>query len=278
MIEQIDKMSASDVEQRNSESIACLPIDRVFTITGSGTVVTGTLISGKINVGDELEIFPVNKTSKIRSVQVHNKPADIAYAGQRVALNLAGIAKDEIYRGCVVAQKDNIHPTDTIDVRLNILNSNERPIKNGSRLHFFSGTTEELCRLILLDNEEINGGESALAQLRFKNKIAIKRGDRFVVRFYSPLETIGGGIVVEANAKKIKRFDKSEIDKLLKIEGGSIEDNILSYIDDEKEPHLDCESLAKMCASSIDEVSEIIDKFEEDGLITIYNLQNSKTV
>lgn len=278
LISEIEKLTETNVEERDSNSIACLPIDRVFTIKGSGTVVTGTLISGQIKQGDELEIFPVNKKSKIRSVQVHNSSTDTAFAGQRVALNLAGIEKNEIYRGCVVAEVDSIIPTDIIDVRLSVLKSSKRVIENGSRVHFFSGTSEVLARVFLLDKEKLLAGEDCLAQLRLDKKIAVKRNDRFVVRFYSPLETIGGGQIIEANAKKVKRFDSATLDKLAKIESGSIEDNILSYIDSEIQPILNVSNLAKLCANSEEEVLAILNKYVEDGQVTIYKLQNEQVV
>lgn len=255
-----------------------MPIDRVFTIKGSGTVVTGTLISGQIKQGEELEIFPIGKKSKIRSVQVHNASTDTAYAGQRVALNLAGIEKNEIYRGCVVAEKSSIIPTDIIDVRLSVLKSSKRIIENGSRVHFFSGTSEVLARVFLLDSENLEAGQDGLAQLRLEKKIAIKRGDRFVVRFYSPLETIGGGKVIEANAKKVKRFDTATIDKLEKIESGSIEDNILSYIEAQLQPVLSVEELARLSANNVDEIEKMVDAFSEQNLVCVYKLNNQKIV
>lgn len=278
LISEIECLCDKNVDERDKNSIACLPIDRVFTIKGSGTVVTGTLISGTIKQGEELEIFPENKVTKIRSVQVHSSSTDIAYAGQRTALNLAGIEKDEIYRGCVVAEKNSIIPTDIIDVRLSVLKSSKRIIENGSRVHFFSGTSEVLARVFLLDNETLEAGQDGLAQLRLEKKIAIKRGDRFVVRFYSPLETIGGGHVIEANAKKVKRFDSATLDKLKKIESGSIEDNILAYIDAEAQPTLNVKKLAKLCARSEEEVLSIIEKFVEKSQVSLYKLQNEQVV
>lgn len=278
LISEIEDLALTNVEERDKNSIACLPIDRVFTIKGSGTVITGTLISGTIKQGDELEVFPENLTTKIRSVQVHSSATDTAYAGQRTALNLSGIEKNEIYRGCVVAEKNSIIPTDIIDVRLSVLKSSKRIIENGSRVHFFSGTSEVLARVFLLDAEKLEAGQDGLAQLRLEKKIAIKREDRFVVRFYSPLETIGGGHVIEANAKKVKRFDSVTLDKLAKIESGSIEDNILAYIDAEVQPTLNVKKLAKLTARSEEEVLSILNNFVKDGQVSIYKLQNEQVV
>lgn len=278
LISEIEKLTSNDLESRDINSIACLPIDRVFTIKGSGTVVTGTLISGQIKQGEELEIFPVGKKSKIRSVQVHNSSTDIAYAGQRVALNLAGIEKNEIYRGCVVAQTNSIIPTDIIDVRLSVLKSSKRSIENGSRVHFFSGTSEVLAKVFLLDAEKLNAGEDGLAQLRLDKKIAIRRGDKFVVRFYSPLETIGGGQVIEANTKKVKRFDEAVLNNLANLESGSIEDNILSYIEAQPQPVLSVEELAKLSANNVDEIKKMVDAFSEQNLVCVYKLNNQKIV
>lgn len=277
LINQIENTSAG-LSCRNCEGLTRLPIDRIFSIKGSGTIITGTLVAGSINIDDELEIFPINKKVKIRSIQIHNQTSNKALAGQRVALNLKGIDKEDIYRGCVVANIDSIHPTDNIIVRINILPSYKRTIKNGSRLHFFSGTSKELCKLILLDSNTLNSGQTALAQLRFDKKIAIKRGDKFIVRFYSPLETIGGGTVIEANAKIIKRFDKTEIDKLLKIESGSIDDNILTYIDEVKEPTLSYFELAKKSATNKEEIVKIIEKLKSKNKVSIYTPQSDEII
>ena len=211
LVSLIERMAEEEVAPKDTDTIPRLPIDRVFSISGFGTIVTGTLISGRIRKEDQLEIYPVNKTCKIRSIQVHGRDAEECFAGQRVAINLSNIKKSEIRRGCVLAPVNSMKNTMMLDVRLRVLPSSNRVIDNRTRLHLFTGTSEVLCRAVLLDKEEIGPGESGLAQLRLEEEIAVRRGDRFIVRFYSPMETIGGGVVIEANPAKKKRFDERAI-------------------------------------------------------------------
>ena len=199
LTELIQKMTKGEVQERDTETIPRLPVDRVFSLSGFGTIITGTLISGKIRREDLLEIYPIGKECRIRSIQVHGKDEECCYAGQRVALNLSNVRKSEISRGCVLAPPDSMKNTRLLDVRLDMLPSSLRVIGNQTRLHLFSGTSEILCRANLLNAESLGPGESCYAQLRLEEEGAFSRGDRFVVRFYSPMETIGGGVVLEAN-------------------------------------------------------------------------------
>ena len=143
LINEIDKICDTETEFKNSNGPAYLPIDRVFSITGSGTIVTGTLISGSISKDENLEILPLKKDIKVRSIQVHNNSCETSFAGQRTAINIYGIDKDEIYRGCVIASKNSIDVCDMFDVKLNVLNSSKRIIKNGMHVHFFTSTTRK---------------------------------------------------------------------------------------------------------------------------------------
>ena len=190
---EISNLAEKGVKERELNTIPRLPIDRAFSITGFGTVITGTLISGILKKGDEVEIYPVNKLCKIRNIQVHSSDAEKAYAGQRTAINLTNIKKTDIYRGCVIAPVNSMKNTMMLDVKLNMLKSTRRSVINRSRLHLYTGTSEILCRVVLLDRDELSAGESCYAQLRLEEEIAVRRGDKFIVRFYSPLETVGGG-------------------------------------------------------------------------------------
>ena len=169
-----------------------IPIDRIFSVEGFGTVITGTLIEGKMKVGDPVTIYPSRIESRIRNLQVHSHDVEEAYAGQRVAVNLAGLKKSDLNKGDVVAVPDSMHTTMMIDIKLTILKDCEREILNATRLHLYHGARDVLCKVVLLDRDSISAGESCYAQLRLEEEIAVKTGDRFVLRFYSPLETIGG--------------------------------------------------------------------------------------
>ncbi len=214
LIDTIQRMTENEVTEKDIHTIPRLPIDRAFTISGFGTIITGTLLAGTIRKEDTLCMYPIGKECKIRSIQVHGENVDVCYAGQRVAINLSNIKKSEIKRGCVLAPPKNMKNTDLLDVRLNVLPSSMRILANNARLHLFTGTSEVLCRAVLLDKEEIGPGESGFVQLRLEEEIAVRRGDRFVVRFYSPMETIGGGVILEPNPKWKKRFQPDVIEEL----------------------------------------------------------------
>ena len=198
-----------------------LPIDRVFTIAGFGTVVTGTLLEGSIKVGDEVVVYPNKALTKVRNVQVHNEPVSIAYAGQRTAINLAGLKKEDISRGDVLACIDSMKTVMMLDVKIKMFDSAQWEIINGSRVHFYCEATEALCKVVLLDKNTLASGEVGYAQLRFEEPVAFKRKDRFIIRFYSPVMTIGGGIVLDANPIKHKRFKQEIINELCLEENGT---------------------------------------------------------
>ena len=216
LVKEIEHQTRDEVVQKDIHTIPRLPIDRVFTLSGFGTIITGTLVSGTITKEDTLQMYPVGKECKIRSIQVHGEDKKECYAGQRVAINLSNVKKKEIKRGCVLAPPNSMKNTDLLDVKLKVLEDSMRILTNHERLHLYTGTSEILCRAVLLDKEQIGPGEEGLVQLRLEEEIAVKRGDRFVVRFYSPMETIGGGIVLEPNPVRKKRFDAQAIEELKK--------------------------------------------------------------
>ena len=201
-----------------------LPVDRVFSVDGFGTVVTGTLIEGAINEGDLAELVPSGIQTRIRNLQVHGKKVDTAYAGQRVAINLANLKKSDIQRGDAVVKPGSVRISRMLDVRLQNLKDSGRIIKHDSQVHLFHGAAELLAKVVLFGQEELRPGESCFAQLRLTEPIASKNGDRFVVRFFSPLETIGGGVILDDQPRRHKRSDPS-IGKVLQIkESGSRDD------------------------------------------------------
>ena len=265
--ELIMHMVKDDVKEKDVNSIPRLPVDRVFSMPGFGTVVTGTLLSGSISKNDTLEVFPIGKECKIRNIQVHETNQDKCEAGQRVALNISNIHKDELHRGCVIAPVGSMENSRLMDVKLTVLKDSNRNIKNRDRLHLFTGTSEILCRAILLDKDELTPGETGLAQLLLEEELATKRGDRFIVRFYSPLETIGGGIVLEPNPRKKKRFNEDAIEELLKKESGSLADVCELNIRAETEDLITLKDLAKNMSHSAEELRPYLDELIADGII-----------
>jgi selenocysteine-specific elongation factor len=201
-----------------------LPIDRVFSVEGFGTVVTGTLIEGAIHEGEAAQLVPSGAETRIRNLQVHGKNVDTAYAGQRVAINLAGLKKTDIRRGDAVAKPGSVRISRMLDVRLQNLKDSDRIIKNDSQVHLFHGSAELLAKVVLFGREELKPGESGYAQLRLTEPIASKNGDRFVIRFFSPMETIGGGVILDDQPRRHKRSDPN-IQRILQLkESGSRED------------------------------------------------------
>ena len=265
--ELIWKLVKDDVQEKDVNSIPRLPVDRVFSMPGFGTVVTGTLLSGSISKNDTLEVFPLGKECKIRNIQVHETNQDRCEAGQRVALNISNIHKDELHRGSVIAPVGSMENSRLMDVKLTVLKDSKRNIKNRDRLHLFTGTSEILCRAILLDKDELMPGETGLAELLLEEELATKRGDRFIVRFYSPLETIGGGMVLEPNPRKKKRFNEDAIEELLKKESGSLADVCELNIRAETEDLITLKELAKNMSHSAEELLPYLEELIKSGIV-----------
>ncbi|MDR2182984.1 MAG: selenocysteine-specific translation elongation factor [Clostridiales bacterium] len=182
-----------------------LPIDRAFTMGGFGTVVTGTLIEGSLALGQDVALYPSGLAAKARRIHVHGDEVERAAAGQRVAVNLAGLKVSDISKGDLVAQPDSLENSRLLDVVIQIDADCSREIRHNSRLHLYHGTADMLCSLTLFDRDVISPGGRAYAQLRLAQPLAAKTGDRFVLRFYSPMETVGGGIILDAVAVRAKR-------------------------------------------------------------------------
>ena len=278
LIEVIERLTAEEVVEKDVNTIPRLPIDRVFSLSGFGTIITGTLLAGTISKEDNLQVYPIGKECKIRNIQVHGQDVEKCYAGQRVAINLSNVKKSELRRGCVLAPPNNMKNTMLLDVKLNVLPSSMRVLTNHTRLHLFTGTSEILCRAVLLDKEEIGPGESGFVQLRLEEEIALRRGDKFVVRFYSPMETIGGGIVLEPNPKKKKRFDKDAIEELQRKESGSSEDVIELHVKSHEETMITVTELAKLTALSMEEVTEDVQSLAQQGIVKVFRMKKDTYV
>ena len=191
-------VAAAEVRPRDSLALARLPIDRVFTMKGFGTVVTGTLMAGSIRRDDELEVFPTGQRVRVRGVQVYGQTAEAAIAGQRTALNLAGASTEDLSRGMTLAPPGTFEATRRADVRLRLLPSAPRPLKNRARVHFHSHTLEMVVDVTLLGTKEIAPGEDGFARLKLPDSVLLLPGDRFIIRQFSPVVTIGGGVVLDA--------------------------------------------------------------------------------
>ncbi|WP_195415191.1 selenocysteine-specific translation elongation factor [Enterocloster citroniae] len=201
-----------------------LPVDRVFTTEGFGTVITGTLQEGMVQAGAEVMVYPRERPIKIRGIQSHGRKEDAAIAGQRTALNLLNVKKEDLKRGDVLAYPGSLIPSALVDVKLSIFQTSDRELKSGDRIHLNYGSAQTIAKAVLMDQDRIARGESAYAQLRFDEPVVLKRNDRFIIRFLSPVETFGGGIVLDASPCKHRRGDPQVMESLgIKEKGTDLE-------------------------------------------------------
>lgn len=272
LINKIDKMT-DEIEDKNLDTPARLNIDRVFSIKGFGTVVTGTLIEGKISIDDDLVIYPKELKTKIRSIQVHGEGVETAYAGQRTAINISNVKVEEINRGDVLASPHSLEEAMMLDVRLSVVKHTDAGLKHWDRLRLYHGTREILCRAVPLEVEEIMPGESGLVQLRLEESIVAKKGDKFVVRRYSPMETIGGGIVIDTNPRKHKRFDTNIIEALKIKEKGELSDILEAYLKNNSRNYPNIKEIMSYSGESEDNINKSLEKLiGQDKVICINNM------
>ncbi len=212
-VDTLEELSAA-VPERSVTNLFRLPVDRVFTMKGFGTVITGSLVSGRVKVGDTITIYPSMITSKVRGIQVHNESVEEAGPGMRTAINFQGLEKASVNRGEVISTPRSLKPSYMVDVSLHFLNSNHKPAKNRTKVRFHTGTSEVFGYLVLLDREDLKPGEDIVAQLRLDTPVSLVRDDRFVIRSYSPVRTIGGGKVLNPVPPKHKQFQPKVVEGL----------------------------------------------------------------
>ncbi len=203
---------ARKAEARDEQAVARLPIDRVFTIKGFGTIVTGTLVAGRIGIGDELELLPSpQRRARARGIQVHGHSTIEARAGERTAINLQGIELEEAARGQVLAPAGRLIAASMLDVKLQLLKSAPRPLRTRSRVHLHVGTAEVLARVVLLGQTEVAPGGACFAQLRLESPVLTLPNDHFIIRGYSPAMTIGGGVIVDSMPRKHRLREGAQV-------------------------------------------------------------------
>jgi len=216
--------TADEVEEGADVGLFRLPVDRVFTIKGFGTVVTGTLVSGKVGTGEEVEISPVGLRARVRGIQVHNRSVETAEAGQRTAINLQGIDREMVERGYVLTGPGSLTASQRLDCVYRHLSGAGRKLKNRTLVRFHTGTSEVMARMILLDRDELEPGEECCSQLVLEAPLTAVAGDRFVVRSYSPVTTIGGGVIVDPLPAKHKRSSAGVLREFQRLAGGEDEE------------------------------------------------------
>jgi len=260
----IEELSVQ-VEEKPTVGQARLPIDRIFTMTGFGTVATGTLWSGKIRINDVLQVLPQDISVRVRTLHVHNHKVEEALAGQRVAVNLQGVDISEISRGSTLASPGFLKPTHRVSAKLNLLSSG-RPVKNWTRIRFHLGTDECLGRLVLLEHDELQPGENGYVQIVMEEPVVCAKNDRFVIRFYSPVTTIGGGVIIDPNPPRQKRFNEAVLEEIAIKEEGDLEEVLLQEMNKRPDRILSVQELAEFTNAQQDEIRDILEDLSRSGL------------
>ena len=227
---------ATETDPRRVDGVLRLPIDRVFTIRGFGTVVTGTIWNGTLGIGDEVTILPKDLRSRVRRLQVHNETVERAFAAQRTAVNLPGIETEQIERGDILSAPHTLQASTSMEATLSLLPDAPKPLRNRARVRFHLGTVEILARLILLDCEEVRPGTDAYVHLRLEQPTAAQLHDRYVLRSYSPMTTIGGGIILDPCAPPKRRRRPEVVAHLKILEHGSARDRLLALLENSATP------------------------------------------
>ncbi len=259
--------AAAAVAGRDTSRYFRLPIDRAFAVKGFGTVVTGTLVSGQVKVGEELELFPSGRRVRVRGVQSAGHAVEQATAGQRTALNLAGVELDEVQRGMVLASPGRFHATRQFDARIQLLPS-AHALKNRAQVHFHQGTAETVGEVVLLEGAPIAPGKSGFAQLRLREPVLVLAGDRFILRRFSPVTTIGGGVVIDSLAPRHRRRDGSVTSLLETLETGSHTDALAALAEAEPRGLALEEAVARMAWPEA-EVRSVAESLEKAGRLKI---------
>jgi selenocysteine-specific elongation factor len=258
---------ALSVSPKTSGGLFRLPVDRVFTLKGFGTVITGTAISGRVSVEDQIEILPSNIRTKVRGLHSHGKAIDTAFAGQRVAINLQGVEKEDLRRGDVAVVPGRFLPTKIIDAFLELLGG-VPPLKSKSLVHFYSGTSETVARVILYESDELKAGESCYCQLRLKDPVVARAGDRYIIRRFSPLETLGGGKILDPAPVRRKR--KDGIDDLKVLDTGSLDERLSLKIDKAGVSGITVHSLEGWANDEPKTIAESLDRLMKSGTTLRY--------
>jgi selenocysteine-specific elongation factor len=231
LIETLRKF-VSRIGPKDANDIFRLPVDRCFTMKGFGTVTTGTLIAGQVRKDEEVEIFPSQRTVRVRGIQVYGRSANEARAGQRTALNLQGVEVAQVERGMVLTVPGTFKPTSMFDCHLELLQSAPNAIESRKRIRFHIGTAELMGYAVLLGQDRLEPGDSAFVQIRLEEPTFALPGDRFIIRQYSPMVTIGGGEILDAMPEKHRRTDKSVLEKLKVFKHGSLDDRLMAIVEE----------------------------------------------
>ena len=266
LIIEIEK-KAERINSNKTLSKPRLAIDRSFVISGFGSVVTGTLIEGSLDIGQEVELVKSKQIGRIRGLHIHNKPYDHAGPGNRVAVNISGISHQNILRGDTLTIPNWLSVTRAVDVQIKMVQNTKKILRHNSSVMFYTGASESMVKVRLLTSNELSSGDEGLAQLVFEDMLPCVSGDRFIIRTSNV--TIGGGVIIETGVNRHKRSDLSIIDRLYTLSEGKPEDVILQHLLDLEISNMDV--LSSSTNFSIEEITPLINKLTQDKDIIILN-------
>ncbi|HLD36715.1 MAG TPA: selenocysteine-specific translation elongation factor [Planctomycetota bacterium] len=275
LISAIDRL-APDIPQRSRDLPVRLPIDRIFTMSGSGTVITGTLVSGILKVNDTLEVLPHKIPARVRQIQSYGGKVAQIIAGQRAGINLAGIKKEDLIRGNTLAAPGYITPTSIFDASIGILPNCPRPVKNFTRVRLHIGTGEFLGRMVLLDKEKLEPGQDGLIQFKSELPLSVAKDDRFVMRLYAPMITIGGGHIIDAHPVKHKRFQTEIVEQLEALEVSDPANSVEQVLINSGLSALHLKDIPVRVNLPDQEVAQIIKGLSESGRIIMGGIKNQR--
>ncbi len=271
LVSAIERELAS-AEHRRDIGRPRLAIDRAFTIAGAGTVVTGTLIDGSLTVGQDVEIVPSTLKARLRGLQTHKTKVDVAKPGSRVAANLVGVSTSQLERGDVLTKPGWLVPTRRADVRLKLLSDVKRPLRHGATISFYAGTAEVMAKIHLLERNELNPGESTWVQTALDRPVAMIKGDHFIIR--STMDTLGGGVVVNAQAQRHRRFRPAVVQALEGREKGSVEEVVMATL--ETNQPLSMGALLVQCNLSAGDAGKVVDGLMKQGRLVALGSGDSR--
>lgn len=277
LISVLDRLSR-EVEERSTDGLFRLPIDRVFVMKGFGTVVTGTVVSGTLSAGESVQILPSGIEAKVRTLQVYNRSVEKTVAGQRAAVNLQGIETSAVERGDVLIHSHTLAPTRVLDVSIEYLSSAQRPLKNRTKQRFHIGTNLTSASIFLLDREELAPGESGFAQLRLEAPVVALPHDRFVIRGSGVIQTLGGGVVLDAHPTRHKRNAPSVIEDLTILREGSHDQAIAQHISRSGMGGIAPDDLLKRVATSSSDVQRVIQTMIDKGEALLIDPEKKKVI
>ncbi len=277
LLSALDRLS-QEIEERSSEGLFRLPIDRVFIMKGFGTVVTGTMISGSLSLGETIRVLPSGLEGKVRNLQVYGRSVEKAVAGERAAVNIQGIETSAIERGDVLIRPDTLRPTQLMDAYLEYLPGAPRPLKHRTKHRFHIGTTLANTSIFLLDREELAPGNGGFVQLRLERPVVALPQDRFVIRGSSAIQTMGGGVILDSHPKKHKRFSSSVIADLTLLKEGTSEQGLRQHIHHSGIGGITLEDLLNRVEMPPNDVRSIIRKMAEKGELLFIDPEKLKVI